>query len=73
MQVVMSEIAGKEWRERGEDAWRPEPEEETETLETKVVSHGVEGVNADPNGEGRHETAASQKFQKAKRSTRRRR
>ena len=27
---------------------------ETETLETKVVSHGVEGVNVDPNGEGRH-------------------
>ena len=39
-QVVMSEIAGKEMRERGEYAWRLEPEEETETLETKVGSHG---------------------------------
>ena len=51
----MSEIAGKELRERGEDAWRLEPEGETETLETKVVSHGLEGVNVDPNGEDRHE------------------
>ena len=55
VQVVMSEIAGKERRENGEDAWRLEPEGETETLETRMVSHGVEGVNADPNGEGRHE------------------
>ena len=31
------------------------PEGETETLEIKVVSHGVEGVNVDPNDEGRHE------------------
>ena len=42
-------------RGRGENAWRLEPEGETETLETKVVSHGVEGVHVDPNGEGRHE------------------
>ena len=55
VQVVMSEIAGRERTESGEDAWRREPEGETETLETKLVSHGVEGVNADPNGEGRHE------------------
>ena len=27
---------------QGEDAWRLEPEGETETLETKVVSNGVE-------------------------------
>ena len=39
----MSEIAGKEMRGRGEDAWRLEPEGETDTLETKVVSHEVEG------------------------------
>ena len=59
VQVVMSEIAGKETRERGEDAWRLEPEGETETLETKVVLHGVEGVNVDPNGEGCDEKRAS--------------
>ena len=41
------------WRE--EDAWRLEPEGERETLETKVVSNGVEGVHVNPNGEGHHE------------------
>ena len=45
---VVSEIAWKETRGRGEDAWRLEPEGETEMLETTVVSHGVEGVNVDP-------------------------
>ena len=55
VQVVMSETAGKATRGRGEDAWRLEPEGETETLETKVVSNGVEGVHADPNFEGRCE------------------
>ena len=55
VQVVMSEIAGKERSEGGEDAWRLEPEGKTETLETKVVSHGVEGVYVDSIGEGRHE------------------
>ena len=54
VQVMMSESAGKEMRGRGEDAWGLEPEWKTETLETKVVSHGVEGVNVDPDGEGRH-------------------
>ena len=48
VQVVMSETAGKATRGRGRDAWRLEPEGETETLETKVVSNGVEGVRADP-------------------------
>ena len=33
-----------------EDVLRLEPEGETETLETKVVSHGVEGVHVDSNG-----------------------
>ena len=37
VQVVMSEIAGKEMRGSGEDAWSLEAEGETETLETKVV------------------------------------
>ena len=66
LQGVVSGFAGKEMRERAEDAWRLEPEGETETLETKVVSHGVEGVNVDPKGKG-------QKIQKAKRSVMRRR
>ena len=48
VQVVMSETAGKATRGRGRDAWRLEPEGETETPETKVVSNGVEGVRADP-------------------------
>ena len=55
VQVVMSETAGKATRGSGIDAWRLEPEGETVTLETKVDSNGVEGVNADPNGEGRRE------------------
>ena len=46
VQVVMSETAGNATRGRGEDAWRLEPE--GETLETKVVSNGVEGVHVDP-------------------------
>ena len=54
-QVVTSETAGKATRGTGEDAWRLEPEGETETLETKVVSSGVEGVHVDPNGEDHHE------------------
>ena len=35
VQEVMSETAGNATRGRGEDAWRLEPECETETLETK--------------------------------------
>ena len=54
VQVVMSETAGKATRGRREDVWRLE-EVETNTLETKVVSNGVEGVHVDPNGEGRHQ------------------
>ena len=38
VQVVMSETAGKATRGRGKDAWRLEPEGETETLD---VSNGV--------------------------------
>ena len=34
---------------------RVEPEGESETLGTKVVSNGVEGVRVDPNGDGHHE------------------
>ena len=72
VQVVMSETAGKATRGEEKDAWKLEPEGETETLETKVVPNGVEGVQVDPEGEGRHERR-HQKFQKAKRSARRRR
>ena len=56
-------------RGRREDAWRLEPEGETETLEAKVVSKGVEGAHVDPHGE----EGASWKFEKAKRSPRERR
>ena len=49
----MGEIAGNATRGRGEDAWRLEPKGEAETPETKVVSHDVEGVHVDSNGEGR--------------------
>ena len=40
------------WRLLLEDGWRLEPEGEQETLETKVVSNGVEGVCGYPGGEG---------------------
>ena len=53
---MMSETVGKATRGRGEDAWRLEPEGETETLDTKVVSNGMAGVHVDPDGE------ASEKF-----------
>ena len=70
VQVVMGESAAKATRGRGEDAWRLEPEGETETLETNVVSDGVEGVPGYLDGEGHHEREASKEFQKAKRSAR---
>ena len=61
VQGVMIEFAGNEMRETGEDAWRLEPEGETKTQETKVVSHRVEGVFVDPEGEGRHEKRQAKK------------
>ena len=61
---LISEIAGMDMSGREEDAWR---------LETKVVSHGVEGVHVDPNGEGTHaRRQVKNEFQKAKRSASRR-
>ena len=48
---MMGETAGNATRGRGEDAWRLEPEGETEVVETKVVSDGVGGVHVDLNGE----------------------
>ena len=55
VQEVMDETAGKATRGRGEDAWRLEPEGETEMPETRVVSDGVEGVYVDLIGECHHE------------------
>ena len=55
MQEAMDETAGNATRGRGEDAWRLEPEGETETPENRVVSDGVEGVCVDLDGEGHHE------------------
>ena len=40
VQEVMDETAGKATRGRGEDAWRLEPEGETEMPETRVVLDG---------------------------------
>ena len=46
-QEVVGQTAGKATRGRGEDAWRLEPEGETETSESRVVLDGVEGVYVD--------------------------
>ena len=54
-QEVMRETSGYLSRGRKEDAWRLGPEGETEPLEPKVVSNGVEGVHVELNGEGHHE------------------
>ena len=35
--------------------WRPEPEGETDTLETKLVSNGVEGVHVDLDGRAKRQ------------------
>ena len=66
VQVVTSETAGKATRGRGEDAWRLEPEGETEMPETRVVADGVEGIYVDLNGGGHHEREHVKKFQKSK-------
>ena len=44
----------KEARGREEDAWRLEPEGETEVPETVIVADEVEGTHVDSNGEGHH-------------------
>ena len=41
---AMDETAGKATRGRREDAWRLEPEGETEMPATRVASDGVEGI-----------------------------
>ena len=53
VQEVMKET---EWKARGrkEEAWRLEPEGETEVPETGIVEDGVEGTYVDLDGEGRH-------------------
>ena len=56
VQEVMTETEWKEARGREEEAWRLEPEGETEMLpETGVVADGVEGIYVDLNGEGQQE------------------
>ena len=55
VQEVTDEAAWKATRGRREDAWRLEPEGETEMPETGVVWDGVEGVYVDLNGECHHE------------------
>ena len=65
VQEVMGESAGNATRGGGEDAWRLEPEGETEALETKVVSDGVDGVHVNLSGEC-HQAGASENFQKGK-------
>ena len=62
-QEVMSETSWSATRGKEEDAWRLELEGETETLETKVVSNGVEGGHVDPNGEGHHTAKKNRNFQ----------
>ena len=55
----MEETAWKATRGREEDAWRLEPEGETEMPEARVVADGVEGISVDFNGEGPNERGAS--------------
>ena len=52
VQETMEETEWKETRGREENAWMLEPEGEAETLETRVVADGVEGIYVDLNGEG---------------------
>ena len=54
VQEAMDETAWKATRGRGEDAWRLEPEGETEMPATRVVSDGVEGIYVKLNGECHH-------------------
>ena len=58
---VSGRTNGNEWDCRG-DAWRPEPEGETDTLKTKLVSNGVEGVLVDPDGRGKRHEKKVKKF-----------
>ena len=55
VQGVIEETEWKETRGREEDAWRLEPQGETEMPETRVVADGVEGIYVDLYGEGHHE------------------
>ena len=62
----MEETAWKETRGREASAWRLEPEGETEMLETRVVSDGVECIYVDLNGEGHHERGQVKKIPEVK-------
>ena len=52
VQEVTKETAWTEARDRGEEAWRLEPEGDTEVPETGIVADEVEGTYVDSNGEG---------------------
>ena len=54
VQEVTKETEWNETRRREEEAWRLEPEGETDMPETRVVADGVEGFYVDLNGE-RHQ------------------
>ena len=51
---MMSKTSGNATTGKGEDAWL-EPEGKTETMGTRVVSDGMEGVYVDLSGECNHE------------------
>ena len=54
---VQEETKETEWKEargREQEAWRLEPEGETEVPETSIVADKVEGTYVDLNGEGHH-------------------
>ena len=52
---MIKETEWKEAKGREEEAWRLEPEGETEMPETGVVADGVEGIYVDLNGAGHQE------------------
>ena len=55
VQEVMKDTEWKEARGREEEAWRLEPEGETEMPKTGIVVGGVEGIYVDLKSEGHHE------------------
>ena len=50
VQEVMEKTAWKKTTRREEDAWRLEPEGETEMLDTRLFADKVEGIYVDLNG-----------------------
>ena len=67
VQGVIEETEWKETRGREEDAWRLEPEGETEMPETRVEADGLKASTWTSNGEGHHERGKfKKKIQKSK-------